>query len=360
MIGYIQSASHDFSHHFQLHLQLSASFNRLLPRMSARNSTNTSTTQESHPLVLSAEDIRSPVQKSFNVVEKELVHQIGDELDARALSGLHNISSNTSVQSIVLQALSMLPLQSLDTIRARITDLEGVIREFLDSQEYRAEDKRSAYERLYLYRAHVRVWSTADHSDTANELSFRNSLAVGRPDISENSIATLVDRTEPEHAIRFLRQQIVDPTVYYDVFSWAIILQNGLRNGTGWLDVDCKESAVWMTLADWLIKPHACLEDTVCDINNRCIGRASLPIHGYQTDDGFRLIVREHPYYPNSQPATFEWIVKSVLRPSICEYLVRTLYPAMCAHDDYANLSHDILLNLALVQLPSVQSTSGI
>ncbi|KAF8987276.1 hypothetical protein BDZ89DRAFT_1152661 [Hymenopellis radicata] len=31
----------------------------------------------------------------------------------------------------------------------------------------------------------------------------------------------------------------------------------------------------------------------------------------------------------------------------------------MCAHDDYANLPHDILLNLALVQLPSVQSTSG-
>ncbi len=62
-----------------------------------------------------AEPHNDTVQKSSSIVEKRLVHQTDDKLDARALCGLHNISSNTSVQSIVVQALSILPLQSLDS-----------------------------------------------------------------------------------------------------------------------------------------------------------------------------------------------------------------------------------------------------
>ncbi|KAF9024483.1 hypothetical protein BDZ89DRAFT_1186837, partial [Hymenopellis radicata] len=255
--------------------------------------------------------------RSLKALEKELVAQRGHGLDARALAGLHNISSNTSVQRIVLQALSIIPLESVEIVRSRIPNLDRIIRGLLRSQEYTAADKQTAYERLY--RAHLRVWGTMDHSATANLPDTPKGFApviVMMPDNTaavrcDDSIATLVTRHHPENAESFLREQILNPSVLYDVFTWAAILQNAFRRGASWLDINDQDSPVWMKLLDWLIQPHECLQHTACDINQSCKDLVSLPIYTGK----FNLTVRDYPQYPNTRPVTFGSVVMLLMRP---------------------------------------------
>ncbi|KAF8887416.1 hypothetical protein CPB85DRAFT_1566646 [Mucidula mucida] len=201
-----------------------------------------------------------------------------------------------------------------------------------------------------------------DHSPTANipgvpkgfapvTVPTPNSTAAVRCD---DSIATIVTRHHPENAEKFLREQILNPTVLYDTFTWAAILQNAFRRGASWLDINDRESLVWMKLLRWLIQPHECLEHTVCDINQSCKDIASLPIYGGE----LKITIRDYPSYPSTRPVDFESVVTFLMRPSICECLARILYPNLCRDVVYAELPHDIILNLALIHLSSVQSTS--
>ncbi len=296
----------------------------------------------------------------LKALEKDLVAQRGHALDARALAGLHNISSNTSVQRIVLQALSILPIETVEIVRARIPNLDRIIRDLLRSQEYIATDTQSAYERLY--RAHIHVWGTMDHSATENIPGVPKGFApviVMTPDNTpavrcDDSIATLVTRHHPENAEKFLREQILNPTVLYDTFTWVVILQNAFGRGAGWLEFNNQESPVWMKLLAWLIRPHECLEHTVCDINQFCKDIASLPIYGGK----LKLTIRDYSHHSSTKPIDFESAMTFFMRPSICECLARIFYPNLCRDVDYAELPHDIILNLALIQLSSVQSTS--
>ncbi|KAF8910709.1 hypothetical protein CPB85DRAFT_1514317 [Mucidula mucida] len=124
---------------------------------------------------------------------------MSDALEARALIGLYNISSNTSVQSIVLQAMSALPLELFSATKAGIPDVAQRICMLVESMEYTAPEKQTAYERLY--RVHVRIEPPIPEYGFVppNVLTPSLTRAVRGP----NTLSLLVSRKSPEHAIAF-------------------------------------------------------------------------------------------------------------------------------------------------------------
>ncbi len=298
--------------------------------------------------------------RSLRDVERQTVASIAEALDARALIGLYHISSNTSVQRVVLQALSALPLEVLSVVKKGIPDVAERIRSLVESMEFTAPDKQTAYERLY--RAHVRVEPAVPKLVPPNVLTPTLELVVRPP----NALSLLVDNRHPEHAIWFMRRQITLTDSYqsFDVLVWARILQNALSAGTEWLDVGDNESPVWSKLLLWLIQTHGCLAPTACDTS--CTELISLPLIIEDCDDNFgsldprtfRLKVRKYPRLDTARPIQLRWVMTLLMRPSIAEYFFHVLFPDTCRGADYTGLPADILLNLALVQTHHVLLTS--
>ncbi|KAF9024371.1 hypothetical protein BDZ89DRAFT_125488 [Hymenopellis radicata] len=292
---------------------------------------------------------------SLRDVEKLIVESMSDALEARALIGLYNISSNTSVQSIVLQAMSALPLELFSVIKTGIPDVAQRICMLVESMEYTAPDKQTAYERLY--RVHIRIEPPIPEYEFVppNVLTPSLTRAVRGP----NTLSLLVSRKYPEHAIAFLRHHISlgsSSCQRFDVLVWARILQNALSTGVDWLDVGDNDSPVWSTVLPWLIQSHGCSEITMCD--PICVGLVSLPLFidgrhpefGALNPNSFRLKVRTSPEFPSAYPVELRWIFTILLRPSIVEYLLLVLFPDTCSGEDYDGLPADILFNLALIQ----------
>ncbi|KAF9017310.1 hypothetical protein BDZ89DRAFT_380356 [Hymenopellis radicata] len=149
-------------------------------------------------------------------VEKRTVADMAGSLEVRALVGLYNISSNTSVQRIVLQAASILPLEFLSALKHGIPDVAQRIRLLVESMEYTAPDKQTAYERLY--RAHVRFEDPIPKPSFVEPDVWTPSLAHAIR--SPNALSLLVDGSRPEQAIAFLREQIMLKDSYqnFDVY----------------------------------------------------------------------------------------------------------------------------------------------
>ncbi len=299
--------------------------------------------------------------RSLRDVERRTVDNIARTLDARALIGLYNISSNTSVQNIVLQALSILPLELLPTIRAGIPDAHERIRNLVESMEFTAADKHTAYE--CLFRAHIRVEAPAARFARPDVFTPTLTRVVRPP----NSLSLLVDRQHPERAIAFLRHQIAFPKAFVelDVFIWARILQNALSEGAGWLDVGDNDSPVWSQFSTWLMQEHGCLQSTACDAS--CTEIIALPLFvdgvhdnrfGSLNCDTFRLRVRKYPELPNTLPIELGDAVTLVMQPSLTEYFLHVLFPESAFVQEHDDLPADILLSLLLIQTPHVLATS--
>ncbi|KAF9031943.1 hypothetical protein BDZ89DRAFT_1111610 [Hymenopellis radicata] len=299
--------------------------------------------------------------RSLRDVEKQTVASIAEALDARALVGLYNISSNTSVQRIVLQALSAVPLDLLSVVKLGIPDVAERIRSLVESMEFTSPDKQTAYERLY--RAHVRVEPAVPKFVPPNVLTPALDRVIRLP----NALALLVDYRHPEHAIWFVRKQIARSNSYqeFDVFMWARILQNALSFGVDWLDIGDNTSPVWSEFIWWIIQTHGCLTQTSCSKSS--VELLSLPLFIDDEDEEdfgkldsktFRLRVRTYPRYPTTRPVELRCTMTMLMRPCIAEYFFHVLFPNYCRGDEYKGLPYDIRLNLALIQSPHVLSTS--
>ncbi len=148
-----------------------------------------------------------------------------------------------------------------------------------------------------------------------------------------------------------------------DVYIWGKILQNALTLGIDWLDIEEDESPVWRGLAHHIIDGHGCQTHTNCR-NSRCT-LASLPVHrhalvkkglGPLSYEGFALRVLDLP--GTNRPVTFGLALRDFLHPSFCELLLQEVYRNRCSDENYKDLPPDMRLNLALIQSPSILSTS--
>ncbi len=67
-----------------------------------------------------------PASSALKHAEIAAVERYADEMDVYALSWLYSMSSNPSVQSIVVQSTSALPLKSVESLSYQIPDLPGL------------------------------------------------------------------------------------------------------------------------------------------------------------------------------------------------------------------------------------------
>ncbi|KAF9033743.1 hypothetical protein BDZ89DRAFT_545730 [Hymenopellis radicata] len=297
---------------------------------------------------------------SLREIERESVEAEAEVIDARALAWIFDISSNSSVQSVVLEALGNIPLRTVDIVKRRFPGIHATMEHLLRTPEYRETNEQTgpAFDRLS--RALVRFHDT-DRIFLPDPIPVHHNSSP-----AAYSLCDLLDQVNPEDAALFLRKQL-DGTAQdkLDVYLWAKILQNALSFGTEWLDGGDDKSVVWQSLVSDVIDNHGCMIQTNCDGSRKVL--ASLPVHrhtlvesvlGPLNYENFTLELLDSPDSETNFPILFGDAIKNFLHPSFCQLLRQALYPTYCLGDDYKSLPADIRLNLSLIQSPSLLATS--
>ncbi|KAF8874062.1 hypothetical protein CPB85DRAFT_1260373 [Mucidula mucida] len=192
-----------------------------------------------------------PVEKkhpsSLDEAEKQLVEQRTEEIDVNATAWLYGISSNTSVQALVLQALSNIRLRSVQAIKEALSahDIEAAITSALRSSEHANHDQRFAYERLV--KALLRLYPKQFIS--WNPPAFRQ-------DHSFLPILLNICEPGPSFACQLIQTEIVHPSAEFDVVVWAQLLRNAVLAGFDWLEIERADSHVWNCFINLLLQHH--------------------------------------------------------------------------------------------------------
>lgn len=281
----------------------------------------------------------------MKAVEREKVKSNGGNMDVHCLSWLYNMSSNSSVQRVVMQALSNIPLAEAKAIHKVLPALASHIRSVL--ADYITPSRQSNYERLY---------RALNRFDDWNELAPEHEPLHPSPD----SLCILFHDGRTQKAIDFLRREIVSPTVEFDVLTWVRILRNALYEGVAWLDVNDNSSPVWNALRAWFLEAHICHKqghhrDEVWTVLISCdqnIGwkKAHRILHVLESND------MQEPRKTTSDGATLQVTIQTFLYPSICHFLASN---ALGGLDIPLSLPGEIRLHLALLRCQSTLLTSA-
>ncbi len=294
-------------------------------------------------------DTQSFAPLSLVEAEKAIVQEISYIIDAQATVWLYGVSSNSSVQTIVLQAICNLPLRSIPLITRSIpaSFLERAIRNALEAPENHEPSAQAAYERLQ--RSLIRICPEKNLTWPPRQLRASESLP------------SLLNQCESENAATFLSKQILAPSATHDITVWVQILRNALASGPEWLGMYDDNSPVWRTFISWFLSQrHACRRCSrllySCTIQHYALTQRRKPCYL-----DFKLAVFRNPWedVSTTQPITFQAAVTSFLRPSLSEFILQVVYPQYNQEPVYLGVPRDIQLRHVLIQLPYIQSTGS-
>ncbi|KAF9023903.1 hypothetical protein BDZ89DRAFT_1069568 [Hymenopellis radicata] len=275
-------------------------------------------------------------------IELETVERQGHDLDASALGWLFNISSNLSIQSIMIQALSGLPLQSIPVIgQAGPEGIPSVVKAINDL--FHVDQPVARFERLQ-----------------------RAALRFQRQ-VPEVSVTTLCK--EPSKYSRFCDTRFAIPLVEaslfrgglnspqkFDVVYWANLFSTALQNGIDWLEIDHDTpSEVWSELLRCAVSIHVCAR---CNCNGK-----KRPLLTFPTNDSEApLCIDEYDLATNGTSRNLGSALTVNMLPSFLEWVLRVGFPdaERCDEDHTKNLPTDMFLCLLMVQMPSIQKTSSL
>ncbi len=155
--------------------------------------------------IASNSDTFSFAPLSLVEAEKAIVQDISYIIDAQATVWLYGVSSNSSVQTIVLQAICNLPLKSIPFVTRSIpaSFLERAISHALEAPENQESSAQAAYERLQ--RSFIRICPE------------KNLTWPPRQMRSSESLPSLLNHCESENAAAFLSRQTLAPSAMYDI-----------------------------------------------------------------------------------------------------------------------------------------------
>lgn len=256
-------------------------------------------------------------------------------MDVHCLSWLYNMSSNSSVQRVVMQSLSNIPLAEAKAIHKLLPSLSTHIRSALS--DYVTPDRRLAWERLFRALNRFDDWTQL-------------SPVQRHQDPVPNTVSFLFHRGRREDAAQFLRQQIVEPTVELDALAWARILRNVLWGGVGWLDVGDNSSQVWTSFRDWFLDAHVC-HKAVHDSKTVWTVEITCDDHIHWEEKHFFLHIVEpvgvfdHPN-STSDGANFRVSMVRFLCPSFCHFLTSNVLDGI---DIPMDLPGEMRLHFALL-----------
>ncbi len=308
--------------------------------------------QSAHPLCTSTMHCKF-APPSLADAEKAIVHQGSYTIDAQASVWLYGVSSNTSVQMIVLQAIGDLPLRSIPLITQAIPVdvLKQAVNTALYASEYQEIVAQPAYERLV--RSIIRLSPEKDLAWPPQHMAAPDSLP------------RLLNFYEAENAARFLSHEILTPSTEHDIAVWVQILRNALGSGTEWLGMH-DNSPVWQRFISWFfLESHTCLSCAqrlgspghVYSCTLRNYGEVSHISPDYGIDCTLSVLETSMHTASTTEVMNLEKAVQAFLIPSLSEFILGVFYPSSCKEPVYDGIPSDIRLRHALIQLHSIHLT---
>lgn len=280
---------------------------------------------------------------SLHDLELEAVDCLSDGIEAHALAWLYKTTSHLSVQSVVIQSISALPLESLPFITGP-NGMPSALETFDDHFHYRQPLDR--YERFQ--RAALRL-----RNDSNRDIDIMS-------DTEHHSIfATLRD---PIGAVELVKSSLVGragPPI--DAVVWGAVLSKALAvMGTEWLEASSTEAShVWSELLRAAIVYHNC-SVFGCDGHTSRKPLLTFP-EPEELEDLPHLVIDYYNRSTNGLVSSVGEALTQSMSASLLQLIMHIGYPtatrSAVAHTQ--NLPDDILLLLLMVQTPSVQKTSS-
>ncbi|KAF9026229.1 hypothetical protein BDZ89DRAFT_1134945 [Hymenopellis radicata] len=306
----------------------------------------------------------SAIPYSLKEMESADISENAEELEALAVSWLHNTSSNLSVQSVALQSLGSLPLHTIGIVTGPVGIVAPV--SYSEYDTCRTLDVAHLEEegRPAVIRA-IRVHHRFDQPVDRMERFQRAALRFGKYVMLSRELNRFdfVYNHNPARAINVIRSSLLgEPSVTamtYDVVFWGKVFEAALRPGLGFLKIESTHgdgplSAVWYQLLICAIQEHDCY---FCD----CEGNDH-PLFSYCLGpDNFPLVINRYDVEKNGTSATLSEALKTNMRPSFVGWVLQVGFAHVerSASTYTQHLPDDILLVLAMLQTRSVQVTSS-
>ncbi|KAF9022074.1 hypothetical protein BDZ89DRAFT_1102944 [Hymenopellis radicata] len=269
-----------------------------------------------------------------------MVERQADVLDVSSLACLFNTTPNLSVQSIILQALSGLPLSSVPFIGRSGPEGISVVKAI--NEHFHPDQPVDRFERFE--RAALR-FETQDPqaalSTSCQEPSYYASCC-----------------RDPVAAIKLIKENLIDNVrrqTCLDALLWGKIFATSLSLGTWWLEIDHDTpSRLWSELLRCIVKSlHDC-NRVDCDGKKQRL--VTFPLQGSMPS----LVVDS--YEPRSKGCHFGSALSEHMFPSVLQWVkhvgFRTAVRSPEAHTH--NLPDDMFLLLCMIQTPSIQRTSSL
>lgn len=282
-----------------------------------------------------------PVASSLGELELCEVNRLANVIDVSNLASLFNTTSNLSVQSVILQSLSSLPLQCVSMFKKPAPHGISSVLDAITEHSY----WNQPLDRFERFRRTALRFKDFDCSTTGRHPVF----------FQHNTASNYTRYESPVAAIELIRNTMTTsgPETRWDVVLWGTIFSNALINGgLKWLEMDANEpSPVWSELLR-----YACLCHD-CDQYN-CGGQPPAPLYVF-------------PEYPGLPPLSITKYNMSTsynlgsalllnMRPSFVNWVLRVAYSNASDENHASTIPADIFLLLNMVKTPSIQKTSSL
>ncbi|KAF8904898.1 hypothetical protein CPB85DRAFT_1437540 [Mucidula mucida] len=270
-------------------------------------------------------------------IELEMVQRQADLLDVLSLACLFNTTPNISVQSIILQAFSALPLTSVPFIGRSGPEGIAVIKAIND--HFQLHQPVNQFERFE--RAALRFEAQDSQSvlsTSCQELSYYASCC-----------------RDPVAAIKLIKENLIGHVRYQthlDALLWGKIFATFLSSGTWWLKIDRDTpSRLWSELLRCIVDP---LHE--CDRLN-----CKKPLLMFSLQESMPPLIVDS-YEATLEGCDFGSALSEHMLPSVLKWVQHVGFPAAVrSHEDHTyNLPDDMFLLLCMIQTPSIQRTSSL
>ncbi|KAF8869092.1 hypothetical protein CPB85DRAFT_863149 [Mucidula mucida] len=294
------------------------------------------------------------IARSLKELERTAVSHKTDELDALAVSWLHNTSSNASVQSIAVQSLGGLPLQSIPTISgpsgisAPVSDPDTW--RFLDFVKEKDEDRPAVIRAI---RAHHLVDQPADRQERFQRAALRfGKFAMLNLEANEYDF---IYNDSPKRAIGIVRDGFFTTAdTPRDAVFWGKAFEAALQSGPDFLGIDSIHAG--SPLSSLCMKLLKCTaQGHVCSFSN-CDGKDPVLFSFSLGPDSLPLYITRYEMEQNGTSTTISDALMANMRPSFIRWVLDVCFPHVAKSTSH--LPDDVLLVLTLLQTRSVQLTS--
>ncbi|KAF9026227.1 hypothetical protein BDZ89DRAFT_41912 [Hymenopellis radicata] len=268
----------------------------------------------------------SAIPRSLKEVERTAVSHKTDELDALAVSWLHNTSSNASVQSIAVQSLGGLPLQSIpiiagpDGISAPVSDPDTW--RFLDFVKEKDEARPAVIRAI---RAHHRIDQPADRQERFQRAALRFGKFT-MLNLKPNIYDFIYNRFQPERALDIVREGFRTPAdTPLDVVFWGKAFEVALQSGPDFLGIDSIHaggplSSMCTKLLKCTVERHVC---SFCNCDGTDPALFSFPLGPHKLP----LVITRYEMEQNGTSTTLSDALMTNMRPSFIRWVLDVCFP---------------------------------